>query len=158
MDLSFVSLYLNYKGNRFFFASMKFHHMVIYELHRHMLWDDELRKCLGDDVIAQTSFNTAKDEAVYLARIIQFSISRPFIKRNKETGELILANWYKPKTRNSFRRVSIAKCSDYFRGREIEIKRLYEKLGAKDKVLLRGIPGIGKSELAYAYAEKYGEE
>ena len=46
----------------------------------------------------------------------------------------------------------------WFRGREREIEQLHELLRAEDKVFLHGIPGIGKSELAKAYAKRYGRE
>src|SRR5699024_6801599 len=45
-----------------------------------------------------------------------------------------------------------------FRGRDQELKLLHEKLLENGKVFLQGIPGIGKSELAKAYARLYSKE
>lgn len=132
--------------------------MVIYELRRHMCWDDELRKCLGDEFLLKDSFNDRQDEALYLARVIQFSISRPFIKRDKETGALVLPHWYVPEDSNYVRKMRVPKCCSYFRGRENELDSLHDMLSKEHVVFVKGIAGIGKSELVYAYAEKYETE
>ena len=46
----------------------------------------------------------------------------------------------------------------WFCGREQELEALHELLQQHDKVFLRGIPGIGKSEMAKAYASCYAKE
>ena len=46
----------------------------------------------------------------------------------------------------------------WFLGRETELEQLHALLVDHSKVFLHGIPGIGKSELAKAYAKQYGKE
>ena len=46
----------------------------------------------------------------------------------------------------------------HFCGRESELKAVHEILLAKGKLFLRGVPGIGKSELAKAYAKAHKKE
>ena len=43
----------------------------------------------------------------------------------------------------------------FFCGRDTELEELHEALISNDKIFLYGIAGIGKSELAKAYARKY---
>ena len=46
----------------------------------------------------------------------------------------------------------------WFLGRETELEQLHALLVDHSKVFLQGIPRIGKSELAKAYAKQYGKE
>lgn len=139
-----------------FFEKMAYPHLVVRKLRQHMIWDDELRACLGDAFVAKDTFPTLYDEALHLARIIQFSISRPFIKREPGTGKLMLPNGYVPQVAYEALRTRIPKPCTYFQGREAEIKSLHDALGKNNMVCLRGIVGIGTSQLVYKYAEICG--
>lgn len=46
----------------------------------------------------------------------------------------------------------------FFCGRDMELDALHEMLCSQGKVFLQGIAGIGKSELAKAYAKRYSRE
>ena len=49
-------------------------------------------------------------------------------------------------------------CLNTFVGREAELKEIHEKLLGQGPVFISGIRGIGKTELAKSFAQKYGSE
>lgn len=62
-----------------------------------------------------------------------------------DMGEIILEN-------------QIPSCCDYFVGRNKELKELKKKLQEQHIVFVTGVAGIGKSEFAKVFAEKFGNK
>ncbi len=97
------------------------------------------------------------EEAEFIASALLFAMERNFIKRDSKTKSV-------PNTKTSpgisdyiFGCGVPAPCKN-FCGRESEIEALHELLCKNGKVFLFGIPGIGKSETAKAYAKHYKKE
>lgn len=96
----------------------------------------------------------AESPSVFLSQVLIFGMVRPKPKEGPERSdsntspllhEHITNMWLPSPCRN-------------FTGRETELGVLHNALKQHDKVFLQGIPGIGKSELAKAYAKKYRKE
>ena len=77
---------------------------------------------------------------------ICFGMERTFIKRDTKNQKLLAGDSLSP--------VVLGYIADS-EGRKSEIENLHECLENNSKVFLYGIPGIGKSELAKAYARKH---
>ena len=89
-------------------------------------------------------------DAVFVTAVLVFSMQRPFAAPERDGA----------RTRLGDRVIDdgLTKPCPAFCGRETELEQLHELLQDNDKVFLQGIPGIGKSELARAYAQRYRKE
>ena len=96
------------------------------------------------------------EEADFLTEILLFAMKRNFIKR--DTKALPPPTGLSPVIQDLVYDAGIPRPCRWFCGREREMEALHELLQQHDKVFLHGIPGIGKSELAKAYASRYAKE
>ena len=71
---------------------------------------------------------------------------------------LLAAGSFSPLMRDFIFDVKVPRPCRHFCGRDTELEKLHELLCSKGKVFVQGIAGIGKSELAKAYAKKYDKE
>ncbi len=95
--------------------------------------------------------------AAYVARIIVFGMSRDFVPRNHRT-RLLADKSMSPSAEGYIFGCDIPAPCRFFCGRDHEIAVLHEKLESSGKVFLSGIGGLGKSELAKAYAKHYRKD
>lgn len=96
------------------------------------------------------------EEADFLTEILLFAMKRNFIKR--DTKALPPPTGLSPVIQDLVYDAGIPRPCRWFCGRERELEALHELLRNHGKVFLHGIPGIGKSELAKAYASRYAKE
>lgn len=82
-------------------------------------------------------------------------MERNFVRRDAGTKKLMAAGTFSPMIRDYILNSSLPKPCQHFCGRDRELAALHELLSKYGKVFLQGIPGIGKSELAKAYASHY---
>lgn len=94
----------------------------------------------------------------FLAAVLLFAMERPFVKRDVNVQKLLTAGSLSPVAREYIIGNEIPKPCRWFTGRERELEALNRLLTEHGKVFLRGIPGIGKSELAKAYAKRYAKD
>ena len=95
------------------------------------------------------------EEASFLAKVLCFGMERSFVKRDASTKKLLATGTLSPIIRDFIFDSNVPKPCRYFCGREEELVTLHELLSKQGKVFLQGIAGIGKSELAKAYAKQY---
>lgn len=129
--------------------------MVVQKVYELVLYDtgisDQKKKALCKHYPCDTPTEGAK----FLADILAFSMERTFVKRDAQTKELLVQGRLSPIIRDYVLGGDIPKPCRWFCGRAEELKRLYTLLEENGKVFLYGIAGIGKSELAKAYAAEY---
>ena len=101
--------------------------------------------------------NTA-DEAAFLTDVLLFGMTRPFVARDIRKPSLPPAGSLSPLLGDFVTDEGIPKPCRHFCGREKELAALREALLHNGKVFLHGIAGIGKSELAKAYAKAHRKE
>lgn len=101
--------------------------------------------------------NTA-DEAAFLTDVLLFGMTRPFVARDIRKPSLPPVGSLSPLLGDFVTDEGVPKPCRHFCGREKELAALHEALTENGKVFLHGIPGIGKSELAKAYAKAHRKE
>jgi hypothetical protein len=92
------------------------------------------------------------DDAQLMADILCFAMERSFVKRDAKVQKLLTTGSLSPVLQDYVLDGSLPKPCRTFCGREQELSELQALLEKQDKVFLYGIAGIGKSELAKAYA------
>ena len=98
---------------------------------------------------------SADTQTLFLSQILCFGMERTFVKRDTKNQKLLAGGSLSPVVLGYIADSEVPKPCRHFVGRESEIENLHECLENNSKVFLYGIPGIGKSELAKAYARKY---
>ena len=85
-------------------------------------------------------------------------MDRQFVKRDARNRKLIAGGALSPAVLNYIMDSEVPKPCRHFLGRENELEKLHAILEENSKIFLYGIAGIGKSELAKAYAKIYSKE
>lgn len=104
------------------------------------------------------TFEDENDEAIFIMEILCLAMQLRFEKRDVRKKQLLTPGNLSPSVVDYIFDTDIPRPCRWFLGREQELKQLHELLVDHSKVFLHGIPGIGKSELAKAYAKQYGKE
>ena len=97
------------------------------------------------------------DISNFLCNIIFFGIDRKFIKRDTDTKKLIASGELSFLVKDYIYSIAPKSCK-HFCGRSHEIDELHALLKNENKVFIRGVAGVGKSEFAKMYAQKYKKE
>ncbi len=95
------------------------------------------------------------DIADFAANVVAFTLERKFEKRDTKT---LSTSGISPVITDLAYIESVPKPCKYFRGRDTELAELHNLLQTKGKVFISGLAGIGKSELAKAYAYYHRKE
>lgn len=104
------------------------------------------------------SFEDENDEAVFITDILCFAMQLRFEKRDVRSKQLLTPGNLSPAVVDYIFDSDMPRPCRWFLGREQELEQLHELLVDHSKVFLHGIPGIGKSELAKAYAKQHNKE
>lgn len=109
--------------------------------------------------VLDSYYNTDSDNgmAAFISILLLFAMERKFIKRDTEK-KLITSGELSPVISDYIFENDPPTPCRYFCGRDKEIEELHGLLTDKKKIFLSGIAGIGKSELAKAYAKRYKKE
>ena len=100
-------------------------------------------------------YKPASSRLLFLAKLISFGMERQFIKRNTKNQKLLAGGALSPIVLDYIMDSEVPKPCRHFIGRDKELEELYTMLEENRHVFLCGIAGIGKSELAKAYAKRY---
>ena len=103
----------------------------------------------------ESLYESDNSQFLFLAKLIVFGMNRPFINRNTENQKLIASATLSPVVLDYIMGNEVPRPCRHFLGREKELEKLHAMLEENSKVFLSGIAGIGKSELAKAYAKQY---
>ena len=104
------------------------------------------------------TFEDENDEAIFIMEILCLAMQLRFEKRDVRKKQLLTQGNLSPAVVDYIFDTDIPRPCRWFLGREQELEQLHALLVDHSKVFLHGIPGIGKSELAKAYAKQYGKE
>ena len=100
-------------------------------------------------------YKPASSRLLFLAKLISFGMERQFIKRDTKNQKLLAGGALSPIVLDYIMDSEVPKPCRHFIGRDKELEELYTMLEENCHVFLCGIAGIGKSELAKAYAKHY---
>ncbi|MBQ8611413.1 MAG: ATP-binding protein [Oscillospiraceae bacterium] len=129
-------------------------YMVVRDLQELVVQADNVSPQRKAELLGNGSFKSDEDMAEFVADVLCISMQLPFSKRDvRKSADL-------SEKENSFRifDTEVPKPCPCFSGRERELEQLHALLSDNSKVFVHGIPGIGKSELVKAYAQKYKKE
>lgn len=103
------------------------------------------------------TFEDDNDEAIFIMEILCLAMQLRFEKRDVRKKQLLTPGNLSPAVVDYIFDTDIPRPCRWFLGREQEVEQLHALMVDHSKVFLHGIPGIGKSELAKAYAKQYGK-
>ena len=126
----------------------------VYEL---ILCDPSVSEPKKQELTADYPCEGPEEAAEFLAAALCFGMSRDFVKRDAKQKALTPSGTLSPVVSNLIYGAEAPAPCRHFCGRETELAELHALLAEDGKVFLRGIAGIGKSELAKAYAKQHGK-
>jgi len=140
-----------------------FPQLYSYQALTHRFWclltfDFEMRDYFQENGLPQMPGQFRREAAMFLGHVVRFAILREFIERNPENGKLCKPEWLVPNVGKYILSAKVPAPCGHFMGRGDEIKRLHEELVKKRTVFLTGLPGIGTSEVVYAYCKEHGKD
>ena len=99
-----------------------------------------------------------EEVAELLAAVLSFGMGREFVKRDPKRKALTADSSLSPLVQDLIYGAEVPRPCQHFCGREKELQELHALLEENRHVFLRGMAGIGKSELAKAYAKQYKKD
>ena len=132
--------------------------MAVREVHDLLTRDTTVSQKKKKELRKGYPCHTDSEEAEFLADVLAFGVIRDFYARDIRKPKLISSGSRSPALCDYISEEGVPKPCRHFCGRESELEAIHEMLLEKDKVFLHGIPGIGKSELAKAYAKVYKKD
>lgn len=132
--------------------------MAVQEIYTLLLQDTTISNEIKNKLDTDYPCKTDREKADFLAALLLFGMEREFRKRDANTKSLLAAGSLSPALKDFIFGVKAPAPCRYFCGRDMELDALHEMLCSQGKVFLQGIAGIGKSELAKAYAKRYSRE
>ena len=127
--------------------------MAIQDIYTLFVQDDSISDAKKKNLTSL--YKPASSRLLFLAKLISFGMERQFIKRNTKNQKLLAGGALSPIVLDYIMDSEVPKPCRHFIGRDKELEELYTMLEENRHVFLCGIAGIGKSELAKAYAKHY---
>lgn len=127
------------------------------ELKTLLLQDASISEIQKKELLDTYDDSSPEGQASFIANILLFALERNFVPREKNALQVVEAS-KSPALADYIYENSIPKPCKFFCGRDTELNELHTALTTHKHVFLHGIAGIGKSELAKAYANKYKKE
>lgn len=131
---------------------------VVETLHTMLLRDRGISDTKKEALCQHFPCRNSAEVAKFIGEALLNALSRPFVKRTEKMSMAVASGQTSPSIMGCLVDGSIPKPCRHFCGREAEIVKLHQLLENHDKVFLHGIAGMGKSELAKAYAKIYKAE
>ena len=132
--------------------------MAVQEIYDLVVFDTTISDGTKTKLTNGHPFSNSEEKADFLCAVLCFSMERNFIKRETGNKKLTSGKALSPVVNDFLFGADAPKPCRYFCGRERELSELHFMLNEHSKVFLQGIPGIGKSELAKAYAKKFKKD
>lgn len=132
--------------------------MAVQEIYHILIQDSSISDKVKSELTSHYSCEDESEEAIFLADVLCFGMERTFVKRDANVKMLLTAGKLSPVIKDFVFDSGIPKPCRHFVGRDRELTDLHNLLNEHQKVFLQGIAGIGKSELAKAYAKQYSKE
>lgn len=132
--------------------------MAVQEVYNILVQDMTISDKLKNRLLQNHPCETEMDEAMFLTSALCCGMERTFIKRDANTKNLLSAGNLSPIIKDFVYDSGVPKPCRHFCGRDNELATLHQLLCDHGKVFLQGIAGIGKSELAKAYAKQHNKE
>lgn len=132
--------------------------MAVQEVYNILIQDTTISDKAKEQLLQNYPCESIMDEAVFLTSALCFGMERAFIKRDANTKNLLSAGNLSPVVKDFIYDGGTPKPCRHFCGRDNELEILHQLLCNHGKVFLQGIAGIGKSELAKAYAKTHNKE
>lgn len=117
-----------------------------------LIQDSTVSEAKKKELLVDSSCESEDEEALFLAEAFLFAAQRPFVKRTMSKKQLKCAGNCSPVVVDFVLGGTAPAPCKWFCGRNEELESLSELLDAEGKAFLTGIPGIGKSEIAKAFA------
>ena len=132
--------------------------MTAKELYELVLQDTSISEPKKQELICSYSPADIDTIHIFITRVLCFGMERNFVKRDTRTKKLLATGNLSPVLTDFVMGNDVPRPCRHFCGRSEEIEVLHSLLEKESKVFLYGIAGIGKSELAKAYALQYKKE
>ena len=129
--------------------------MAVQELYRLTVQDATISDRQKKKLLKGYPCDTEQDVACLIAILLCFSMERTFVRRTAENTLLMATGSLSPVSADFILNNRLPAPCRHFCGREAELSTLHALLNEHSKVFISGIPGIGKSELAKAYATQH---
>ena len=132
--------------------------MAVQEIYNILVQDTTISDKAKGQLLQNYPCETEIDEARFLTAALCFGMECSFVKRDSNTKQMLSAGTLSPVVKEFVYDGGVPKTCRYFCGRDDELTALHQLLCDHGKVFLQGIAGIGKSELAKAYAKQFKKE
>ena len=132
--------------------------IVAQEVHALLMGDSSVSSRKKEELCTNYPCKNDAQEAAFLANVLIFGMTRPFQAHDVRKPNLLMGGGLSPVLRDFVFDEGCPKPCKSFCGRDRELDELHSALVDNSKVFLHGIPGIGKSELAKAYAKQHKKD
>ena len=132
--------------------------MAVRDIYDLVVYDTTISDGVKQKLTAGYPFSNSKEKADFLCAVLCFSMERSFIKHEAGSKKLKEGKALSPIVNDVIFGADVPKPCRYFCGRDKELDEIHDQLSENSKIFLQGIPGIGKSELAKAYAKKHKKD
>jgi len=129
--------------------------MAVQELYRLTVQDATISDRKKNKLLKGYPCNTEQDAACLIAALLCFAMERTFVRRTAANTALMVTAPLSPASADFILNNRLPAPCRHFCGREEELSALHGLLNEHSKVFVTGIPGIGKSEIAKAYAKQH---
>lgn len=129
--------------------------MAVQELYRLTVQDTTISDRKKNKLLKGYPCDTEQDAACLIATLLCFSMERTFVRRTAANTVLMATGSLSPASADFILNNRVPAPCRHFCGRDEELSVLHGLLNKHGKAFISGIPGIGKSELAKAYAKQH---
>lgn len=129
--------------------------MSVQELYRLTVQDATISERQKKKLLKGYPYDTEQDAACLIATLLCFSMERTFVRRTLRNMALMATGSLSSASADFILNNHVPTPCRHFCGREEELSALHGLLNEHGKVFVTGIPGIGKSEMAKAYAKQH---
>ena len=132
--------------------------MVTQRIYELLIHDPSISERKKQELCCRYPCETDAEEAAFITDVLIFGMIRPFQARDIRKAASPASTAISPIVRDYILGNEVPKPCAHFCGREQELKAVHEELISHRVLFLEGVAGIGKSEIAKAYASEHKKE